>query len=120
MKLIKWGLGVFAGLLLIARVVLMMNILPPQTGMAGKQAQMKAIHEEAQGLPVVFDGSFQTPSLYRFFYDDQAVLVRNAYDRYTQYDLLHLERDLIGQPACVCRFGQVYTTSHLAEEDLHE
>lgn len=120
MKLIKWGLGVFAGLLLIARVVLMMNILPPQTGMAGKQAQMKAIHEEAQGLPVVFDGSFQTPSLYRFFYDDQAVLVRNAYDRYTQYDLLHLERDLIGQPACVRRFGQVYTTSHLAEEDLHE
>jgi hypothetical protein len=107
-------------LLIVARIVLMLNILPPQTGLAGKQAQCKAIHAEAQGLPVVFDGSFQQPSLYRFFYDDQAVLVRNQYNRYTQYDLLHLERDLIGRPACVRRFGQVYITDCLTEQDLHE
>lgn len=117
---IRWSLGVFAGLLLIARIVLMLNILPVQTGLAGKQAQGEAIHAQAKGLPVVFDGSFQMPSLYRFFYDDQAVLVRNQYDRYTQYDLLHLERGLIGKPACVRRFGQVYITDHLREEDLHE
>lgn len=119
-KWVYWTLGVFTSLLIIARIVLMLNILPVQTGLAGKQAQLEAIHEEAQGLPVVFDGSFQQPSLYRFFYDDQAVLVRNQYDRYTQYDLLHLERDLLGQPACVRRFGQVYITDHLSEEDLHE
>ena len=112
--------GVLAGLLIIARIILMLNILPPQTGMAGKQAQCEAIHAEAQGLPVVFDGSFQQPSLYRFFYDDQAVLVRNQYNRYTQYDLLHLERELIGKPACVRRLGQVYITDQLTEEDLHE
>lgn len=112
--------GVFAGLLIVARIILMLNILPPQTGLAGKQAQCEAIHAEAQGLPVVFDGSFQQPSLYRFFYDDQAVLVRNQYNRYTQYDLLHLERELIGQPACVRRFGQVYITDCLTEQDLHE
>ena len=112
--------GIFAGLLIIARIVLMLNILPPQTGLTGKQAQCEAIHAEAQGLPVVFDGSFQQPSLYRFFYDDQAVLVRNQYNRYTQYDLLHLERDLIGRPACVRRFGQVYITDCLTEQDLHE
>ena len=112
--------GVFAGLLIIARIILMLNILPPQTGMAGKQAQCEAIHAEAQGLPVVFDGSFQQPSLYRFFYDDQAVLVRNQYNRYTQYDLLHLERELIGKPACVRRLGQVYITDQLTEQDLHE
>ena len=112
--------GCFAALLLVARIVLMLNILPPQTGLAGKQAQLEVIHEEAQGLPVVFDGSFQQPSLYRFFYDDQAVLVRNQYNRYTQYDLLHLERDLLGRPACVRRFGQVYITDHLTEQDLHE
>jgi len=119
-KALTWTLGVFAGLLLIARIVLMLNILPVQTGLAGKQAQCEAIHAQAKGLPVVFDGSFQMPSLYRFFYDDQAVLVRNQYDRYTQYDLLHLERGLIGRPACVHRFGQVYITDHLGEEDLHE
>lgn len=118
--IIKWTLCVCVGLVLIARVVLMLDILPPQTGLAGKQAQMAQIHAEAQGLPVVFDGSFQTPSLYRFYYDDQAVLVRNMYDRYTQYDLLHLERNLIGQPACVRRFGQVYIADPLREEDLHE
>lgn len=112
--------GVLAGLLVIARIVLMLNILPPQTGLTGKQAQCEVIHAEAQGLPVVFDGSFQQPSLYRFFYDDQAVLVRNQYNRYTQYDLLHLERDLIGRPACVRRFGQVYITDCLTEQDLHE
>ncbi len=117
---IRWSLGVFAGLLLIARIVLMLNILPPQTGLAGKQEQCEAIHAEAKGLPVVFDGSFQLPSLYRFFYDDQAVLVRTQYDRYTQYDLLHLEREMIGKPACVRRFGQVYITDQLSEEDLHE
>ena len=119
-KWVYWTLGVFAGLLIIVRIVLMLNILPVQSGLAGKQAQMEVIHEEAQGLPVVFDGSFQLTSVYRFFYDDQAVLVRNQYDRYTQYDLLHLERDLIGQPACVRRFGQVYITDQLSEEDLHE
>ena len=119
-KWVYWTLGVFAGLLIIVRIVLMLNILPVQSGLAGKQAQMEVIHEEAQGLPVVFDGSFQLTSVYRFFYDDQAVLVRNQYDRYTQYDLLHLERDLIGQPACVRRFGQVYITDQLTEEDLHE
>ena len=119
-EIIKWTLGVFAGLLLIARIVLMLNILPPQTGLAGKQAQCEAIHAQAKGLPVVFDGSFQMPSLYRFFYDDQAVLVRNQYDRYTQYDFLHLEREMIGKPACVRRFGQVYITDQLSEEDLHE
>lgn len=118
--IIKWTLCVCVGLVLIARVVLMLDILPPQTGLSGKQAQMAQIHAEAQGLPVVFDGSFQTPSLYRFYYDDQAVLVRNMYDRYTQYDLLHLERNLIGQPACVRRFGQVYIADPLREEDLHE
>lgn len=119
-KALTWTLGVFAGLLLIARIVLMLNILPVQTGLAGKQAQCEAIHAEAKGLPVVFDGSFQMPSLYRFFYDDQAVLVRNQYDRYTQYDLLHLEREWIGQPACVRRFGQVRIVDALTEEDLHE
>lgn len=117
---VKIALGVCAGLVIVARIVLMLNILPVQTGLAGKQAQMEAIHEQAQDLPVVFDGSFQAPSLYRYFYDDKAVLVRNLYDRYTQFDLWHLERELLGKPACVRRKGQVYITDHLTEEDLSE
>lgn len=119
-KGLRVALGCCVGLVLVARVVLMLNVLPAQTGLANKQPFYAHLHEEAQGRPIVFDGSFQPASLYRFFYDDQAVLVRSAADRYTQFDLWHLEREWIGKPACVRRKGQVYWTDHLTEEDLRE
>ena len=104
----------------MARVVLILNVLPARTGLANKRPFYEQLHAEAQGYPVVFDGSFQAPSLYRFYYNDEAVLVRNLYDRYTQFDLWHLERELLGKPACVRRKGQVYITESLNEEDLSE
>lgn len=117
---IKIALACCAGLVLVARVVLMLNVLPARTGLANKQPFYEQLHAEAQGYPVVFDGSFQAPSLYRFYYNDEAVLVRNLNDRYTQFDLWHLERELLGKPACVRRKGQVYITESLNEEDLSE
>ena len=117
---VRIATGVCAGLVLAARVILMLNILPAQTGLAHKQAFCEQLHTEADGRPVVFDGSFQAASLYRFFYNDEAVLVRNAGDRYTQFDLLHLERDLLGKPAHVRRKGKVYNTDCLTPEDLDE
>lgn len=117
---IKIALACCAGLVLVARVILMLNVLPARTGLANKQPFYEQLHAEAQGYPVVFDGSFQAPSLYRFYYNDEAVLVRNLYDRYTQFDLWHLERELLGKPACVRRKGQVYITESLNEEDLSE
>ena len=91
------------GLVLVARVVLMLNVLPARTGLANLRPYYAAIHEVSEGLPVVFDGSFQRPSLYRFYYDDNAVLVRQDNDRYTQYDLLHLEKELLGKKVCLIR-----------------
>ena len=117
---LRTAIGVCAGLVIVARVVLMLNVLPSQTGLAHKQEFCERLHIEAEGKPIVFDGSFQATSLYRFFYDDKAVLVRNAGDRYTQYDLLHLERELLGKPAQVRRKGQVYFTDCLTKEDLNE
>ena len=117
---VRIATGVCVGLVLVARVILMLNILPAQTGLAHKQAFCDQLHAEAEGRPIVFDGSFQAPSLYRFFYNDEAVLVRNANDRYTQFDLLHLERGLLGKPAHVRRKGQVYNTDYLTPEDLDE
>lgn len=105
-------------LVLVSRIVLMANVLPARTGLAGKQPYYASLHEQAQGLPIVFDGSFQRPSLYRFYYDDKAVLVRNTHDRYTQFDLLHLEQDLIGQPVCLMRHGKVSFVSCLTPADL--
>lgn len=117
---VKIALACCVGLVLVARVVLMLNVLPARTGLANKQPFYEQLHAEAQGYPVVFDGSFQAPSLYRFYYNDEAVLVRNLYDRYTQFDLWHLERELLGKQACVRRKGQVYITESLNEEDLSE
>lgn len=117
---VKIALACCVGLVLVARVVLMLNVLPARTGLANKQPFYEQLHAEAQGYPVVFDGSFQAPSLYRFYYNDEAVLVRNLHDRYTQFDLWHLERELMGKPACVRRKGQVYITESLNEEDLSE
>ena len=114
------ALGVFVGIVIVARVVLMLNILPPQTGLTGGRATCETIHTEAEGRPVVFDGSFQQASLYRFYYNDEAVLVRNKQNRYTQYDLLHLERELLYKPACVRRKGMIYMTDLLNECDLSE
>jgi len=119
-KGVQIALGVCVGLVLVARVILMLNILPAQTGLANKQALYEQLHEEAQGLPIVFDGSFQPPSLYRFYYNDEAVLVRNAGDRYTQFEIWHLERELLGKPACVRRHNRVYRVEKLTEEDLRE
>lgn len=117
---VQIAFGVCVGLVLVARVVLMLNVLPARTGLANKQPFYEQLHEQAQGRPVVFDGSFQAPSLYRFYYDDEAVLVRRATDRYTQFDLWHLERDLLGKPACVRRYDKVYITDCLTEEELRE
>ena len=90
-------------LVMAARLVLMLNVLPARTGLANLRPYYAAIHEASEGLPVVFDGSFQRPSLYRFYYNDNAVLVRQDYDRYTQYDLLHLEKELLGKKVCLIR-----------------
>jgi len=117
-KGVRIALASCVGLVLVARVVLMLNILPPQTGLAGKQPYYESLHEQAQGRPVIFDGSFQRPSLYRFYYDDEAALVRNAGDRYTQYDLLHLEQQWMNQPACIMRHGTMRMVDALQPEDL--
>ena len=119
-KGVRWTLYLFVVVVLIARIVLTLNILPMRTGLANKQPYYASLHEEAQGRPIIFDGSFQQTSLYRFFYDDQAVRVRNMYDRYNQYDLLHLEKSLMGKPVCIMRHGQVIMVDCLREEDLDE
>ena len=107
-------------LVLAARIVLMLNVLPAQTGLAGKQAYYEELHRQAEGRPVIFGGSFQHASLYRFFYDDQAARVRQRGDRYNQFDLWHLENEWMGKPACIMRYGKVTMTDALTEEDLSD
>lgn len=100
---VRTTMVVMFGLVMVARGVLMMNVLPARTGLANLKPYYDAIHTASEGLPVIFDGSFQRASLYRFYYDDKATVVRQKYDRYTQYDLLHLERGLLGKKVCLMR-----------------
>lgn len=116
-KWVQKVMWVCCGLVIVARVVLCLNVLPERTGLAHKQAYYEKLHEQAHGLPIIFDGSFQRASLYRFYYPDEAVLVRQPTDRYTQFDLLHLERELIGKPVCLMR-GETRYVDALTEEDL--
>ena len=102
----KWVRNAMVAMLctvMAARAVLCLNVLPESTGLANKRPYYEAMHKASEGLPVVLGGSFQAASLYRFYYDDQAVVVRQWWDRYTEYDLLHLEEQLMGQKVCLLR-----------------
>lgn len=114
---IKKTMIAMCALVFITRIILCMNVLPARTGLANKQPYYQELHEQAKGYPIIFDGSFQRASLYRFYYPDEAILVRQATDRYTQFDLLHLEQQWMGKPACIMR-GKTRFVEALTEDDL--
>ena len=106
----KWTYRLFlpiAILLLVARIILCLNILPEKTGFSGKQARMEAIHQLAGHTPVVFVGSFQSPALYRFFTGEETTALSTLYGRRTQYDILQLDQDLQGKPCVI--MGKIST-----------
>ena len=83
LKSILWTLP----LILVARVLLVANVLPESFALNGKEKRYLAIEKVAGSLPVVFDGSFQDPSLYRFFTGREAFTVSSPSTRTTQFDI---------------------------------
>ena len=83
LKSILWTLP----LILVARVLLVANVLPESFALNGKEKRYLAIEKVAGSLPVVFDGSFQDPSLYRFFTRREAFTVSSPSTRTTQFDI---------------------------------
>ena len=90
-----------AVLLLVARIILCLNVLPEKTGFSGKQARMEALQQLSGHNPVVFVGSFQNPALYRFFTGEETTALSTLYGRRTQYDILQLDTDLQGKPCLI-------------------
>ncbi len=84
-------------LILVARITLVTNILPAKLGLSGKQAKFEAIEKIADNTPVVFTGSFQSPSLYHFFTGKPSTVMSSIFSRQTQFDVWGTDRNLYGK-----------------------
>ena len=89
-------------LILVARIVLACGLLPERLGFNGKEKKSRAIESVAGNLPVVFTGSFQLASNYRFFTHNESLLLSAANTRYTQFDFLQKELKYQGKSVFVC------------------
>ena len=89
-------------LILIARIVLALGLLPERFALNGKEKKCKEIEAIAGDLPVVFTGSFQMASKYHFFTKKESLLLSAVNTRYTQFDFLQKELNYQGKPVFVC------------------
>jgi hypothetical protein len=89
-------------LLVIAFRILLLTPLVDRFGYHGKETYYKAIEQVTKENPVVFRGSFQQPALYHYFTGKESSTLQSYYDRMTQYDLWHFDKDWIGKRVFVC------------------
>jgi hypothetical protein len=80
-------------LVLVARVILVTDLLPAKLKLHSKKAQYVAIEKLAKNKPVIFAGSYQNPSLYTFFSGKPATVVSELKRRKTQFDIWHFEQN---------------------------
>ena len=64
----------------------------------GDRKKFAVIHECCGQTPVVFAGSFQDPSLYRFYTGENAMQISSLYNRKTQFDLWQFDKEVQGKP----------------------
>ncbi|MCQ2343073.1 MAG: glycosyltransferase family 39 protein [Paludibacteraceae bacterium] len=89
------------GLIQVARVVLWTNCLPLDTALGSKHQRYDYLKEISGDKVMVSIGSFQWPSMYRFWYGE-AVLVHDIEERHTQYEYIDIDYPFQGQPASIC------------------
>jgi hypothetical protein len=89
-------------LILIIRILLTTNVLPTRLGFNGKLNKYKAIENVAGDKPVIFIGSFQHPSLYRYFTGKEATVISSLRSRQTQFDFWQFEQNYLNKPVFVC------------------
>ena len=100
-KYIKWF--VFPSLLLVLTFrILLLTSFADRFGYHGKEPYYRAIELVAGDSPVVFQGSFQQPSLYHYFTGKESSALKSYYDRKTQFDLWQIDKDWIGKCVFVC------------------
>lgn len=88
-------------IIFIARIALFIPPLALKFSFNEKD-RFEAIEYVAGELPVVFNGSFQAPSLYTYFTDNKSTTISSIYNRRTQFDVWQFEREFEGKPVFIC------------------
>lgn len=89
-------------LVLIFRLILMTsNEISRVTGYSGKAQKYSFIGTKAGDLPVIFVGSYQSPSLYHFFTGKEGIVLSSIFSRQTQFDIWQFEKKYHNKPVFV-------------------
>jgi hypothetical protein len=109
----------FAGRILLVTDLPMMKAL----GYNGKKERFEYLASVAKDLPVLFQGSFQDPSLYTFFTGKEGIAVNSLDTRKTQFDIWQFEKKYNNKPVFVCGIGKgrshLYVKNGLEFEGYH-
>ena len=109
----------FSVLILVARIGLCTPFVPEFTGFEDRQPKMEAIHEKCGHHPVVFYGSFQNPSLYRYYTGEDASALSSLFNRQTQYDILQLDKEWQGKEVYAVAASKFPHAEQLGDYDLY-
>lgn len=88
-------------LILIARVLLVTDLLPQRLKLHGKELKYTTLHEIAGDTPVIIRGSFEHAALYHYFTGEKTQLISSLYSRRTQFDIWNFEADFYNQPVLI-------------------
>ena len=102
MRFLKIWITPVVVILLIARIILITDLLPMHLGFTGKELRDKAVQSVAGELPVAFTGSFQRASLYPFFTKRDAFVLSSVHSRQTQFDIWQKEMNYQGKTVFIC------------------
>jgi hypothetical protein len=105
-------------LVLIARVLIMTDVLPKRLAFHGKEKRYSSLHAIAGDSPVIFRGSFQNPSLYQYFTGKDTQVISSLYSRRTQFDIWKSEEQLYNQTVFVT--GGYEGRSEIYEANGHQ
>ena len=88
-------------IIFIARIALFIPPMAVKFSYSEKD-RFEAIESIAGELPVVFNGSFQAPSLYTYFTENKSTTISSIYNRRTQFDVWQFEREFEGKSVFIC------------------
>ncbi len=103
----KWVKLVHFALIPITALLLFLRLFAPLLGdedfeiLDGCPYFYNDICQNSEGDPVLFTGSFQTPSLYWFNKGNETTALSSVYNRRTQFDIWQFDRKYHGKPVCV-------------------
>ncbi len=97
------------GLLLFARIALAIDFLPVETDFHGPEAHFKALGEATGDLPVIFESTYQSPSLFTYNTGKPSTTVNGLAYRKNQYDLWPFEASMAHQTIVFVPNNPVYT-----------